>query len=277
MRARHPGRQLFLNLVQRPEEQIDLIQASLAVASEDRDDVNVRHSLEMLDHIVERIGHYIEPDMPLADQARRVVEYLHDVEGFGGDASNYDDPSSSYLHLVLERHTGLPITLSLILLHVGQQLGLPFEPSGLPGHFMVRCADSKDVMFLDLFNGRVLDSTQCRSFLETQLGYDVPNPERFPPPSRPQILARLLRNLKRIYFHNENIPLALAATERILLVDPNSTEDVRDRGLLRVRLGDIHRGLWDLERYARLEPMASDITAVRKYVQALADTLRHRN
>jgi regulator of sirC expression with transglutaminase-like and TPR domain len=276
MRHSHPGRQAFIRLIQQSEGQIDLIRAALAVASEDRDDVNVEHSLEILDRIVKRIGQYVEPHLPLADRARQVVEYLHHIEGFAGNASTYNDPASSYLHFVLERHIGLPITLSLILLHVGQQLDLPFEPSGLPGHFMVRCTDLGEVLFLDLYNGHVLTSVQCRSFLETQLGYEVPNPERFPPPSHHQILARLLRNLKRIYFQQENFQLALAATERILLVDPNSTEDVRDRGLLRARLGDLHRGLWDLEQYAQLEPMATDIGTLQKYAQALADTFSRR-
>lgn len=277
MRHLHPGRQIFIELVRQPEEHIDLIRASLAVACEDRDDVNVEHSLRILDHIVDRISRAIAPGMSLDAQARQVVDYLHHVEGFVGDTNNYDDPSNSYLHMVLERHTGLPITLSLILLHIGQQLGLPFEPSGLPGHFMVRCATSSGVMFLDLFNGHVMTTAQCTAFLRTQLGYEIPNPERFTPPSRHQILTRLLRNLKRTYFQDENFRLALAATERILLVDPNSIEDVRDRGLLHARLGNPHLGLWYLEQYAAFEPMANDLTTVRKYAQALADTLSRRN
>ena len=142
---------------------------------------------------------------------------------------------------------------------------------------MVRCASDDDVLFLDLFNGRVLSSIQCRVFLQSQLGYDVPQPERFPPPTTHQVLARLLRNLKRTYSETEEYGLALAATERILLVDPSSTEDVRDRGLLRSRLGDLHQGLWDLEQYAHLEPMAKDLSTVRKYAQTLGDTLGRRN
>ena len=277
MRHAHPARRLFTTLVRQPYEQIDLIRTALAVASEDCNDVNIKHTLRVLEHIAERSRANINPDQPFATQARQLVEYFHHVEGFAGNSASYDDPSNSYLHHVVLRRKGLPITLSLILLHIGQRLHLPVEPSALPGHFMVRCASEDGILFLDPFNGRVLTSPLCREFLRAQLGYDVPEPERFPPPSRMEVVARLLRNLKRTYFDREHYDLALAATERILIIDPGSAEDVRDRGLLHVRLGNVHRGLWDLEQYAQLEPMAGDIATVRKYAQTLGDTLGRRN
>src|SRR5262249_43545784 len=148
---------------------------------------------------------------------------------FRGDAAVYDDPTTSYLPHVLEQRIGLPITLALVLLHVGWQLGLPFEPAALPAHFMVRLPDPGGALFLDLFYGRVLDNAQCRAFLEKESGYEVPDPDRFPPPSRRQVLARLLRNLKRCHFRREDFRRALLATERIMLLEPTSTDDLRDR------------------------------------------------
>jgi regulator of sirC expression with transglutaminase-like and TPR domain len=277
MPSSRQGRHAFIAAVRRLDEEIDLVGAALAIASEDREGVDVERSLRLLEALVERTRRHLASDAPLARRASAVVEYLHGTEGFAGDARTYDDPQNSYLDLVLERHVGLPITLSLVLWHVGTALGLPFEPAALPGHFMVRCADQADTLFLDLFNGQVYSSAGCRAFLQAQLGYDIHDPERFPPPARAEIVARLLRNLKRSYLQREDMWRALAATERILIVDPASTNDLRDRGLLRAKLGDFHRALHDLEQYALLEPMASDLPTIRTYAQTLAAAMKGRN
>ena len=213
----------------------------------------------------------------LPEQAQRIVEYLHRVERFAGNIGVYDDPTLSYLPDVLTHRVGLPITLALVLLHVGWQLDLPFQPAALPGHFMVRCPDPHGPLFLDLFYGRVLNSAQCSEFLRDQLNYEGPGPERLPIPQRRQVVARLLRNLKRSYYRREDWPLALAATDRILLVEPDSGDDVRDRGLLRARLGEMHLALVDLEHYAMLEPAASDHELIRSRAQTIADAIAPRN
>lgn len=277
MGAVSPGRQLLLRMVRRPDEQIDMIRAALAIAWEDLGAVDVEEALRDLQGLVARTREHLIPAASTAEQAERVLEYLHGVEGFVGNMAAYYDPANSYLPEVLERRVGLPITLSLVLLHVGWQLGLPFEPADLPGHFMVRCPDPGGSLFLDLFHGRVLDNAQCRAFLQNQRQHEVPDPDRFPPPSRRRILARMLRNLKGSYVRQEDWLKALAATERILILDPDASEDIRDRGLLRARLGDLHLALLDLERYAMLEPMAADQALIRKHAQTVAEVLGQRN
>lgn len=277
MEGTNPGRQLFMQVIRRRDDQIDLIRAALAIAWEDCGTIDLQETSRMLDALVARTRRQIVAHAPLAEQARRVVEYLHRIEGFAGNTATYDDPELSYLPDVLEHRTGLPITLALVLLHVGWQLDLPFQPSALPGHFMVRCPDPHGPLFLDLFYGRVLTSAQCREFLRDQLNYEGPGPERLPIPHRRQVLARLLRNLKRCYYRREDWPLALAATDRILLVEPDSADDVRDRGLLRAQLGDLHLALVDLEHYAMLEPAAADHELIQSRARALADALAPRN
>jgi regulator of sirC expression with transglutaminase-like and TPR domain len=254
-----------------------LIRAALAIAWEDTGTIDLEEVGRTLDALVARTRRQLVAHAPLAEQARRIVEYLHRVEGFVGNTAAYDDPYNSYLPEVIERRVGLPITLALVLLHVGWQLNLPFQPSALPGHFMVRCPDPRGMLFLDLFYGRVLTSAQCRAFLRDQINYEGPDPERVPPPHRRQILARLLRNLKLSYYRRENWPQALAATERILVVEPDSADDIRDRGLLRARLGALHLALVDLEKYAMLEPAAPDQELIRSRASALADALAPRN
>src|SRR5207245_9291276 len=49
-----------------------------------------------------------------------------------------------YLNDVLERRTGIPITLSVVLIETGARLGLGIEGVGFPGHFLVREAQARD-------------------------------------------------------------------------------------------------------------------------------------
>ena len=277
MEAPNAARRLLLQTIRRRDEEIDLVHAALAIAWEDVGTIDLDGNIQTLQSLIARTRRQLSADASPMEQAETIVEYLHTVEGFLGNAAAYDDPAYSYLPDVLERRVGLPIMLALVLLHVGRELGLPLEPSALPGHFMVRFPDPSGSLFLDLFYGRVLDSAQCRAFLQSQLGYTAPDPERFPTPSRRQILARLLRNLKRCHFRREDFTRALAATERILLVAPDSSEELRDRGLLRARLGQLHGALLDLERYSALEPLAADHPLIKKRAQAIAEELAARS
>ena len=49
--------------------------------------------------------------------------YLFDEEGFTGNRERYDDPSNSFLNEVLERRTGIPITLALVYMEVARRAG----------------------------------------------------------------------------------------------------------------------------------------------------------
>lgn len=277
MGSLHPGRRLLHATLRGTDNQIDLVVAALAIAWEDLGAVDVEHCLRHLDNLAAMARAQIALLRSTSERIDAIVDYLHRVEGFAGNQHDYDDPANSYLPLVLERRTGLPITLSLLALHVGIQAGLPFEPAGLPGHFMLRCATPEGMRFVDLFYGRVLDAAACRAFLQHRLGHLIADPERFPTPSCRQVLARLLRNLKGSYARREDDIRALAATERILLMEPDASEDVRDCGLLRARIGDLHRALLDLDHYAEMEPLAPDIERVRKRARVLAAAVGQRN
>jgi regulator of sirC expression with transglutaminase-like and TPR domain len=66
-----------------------------------------------------------------------------------GNTSDYGDPRNSYLHRVVERGVGIPITLGVCAIEVGRRLGVPIEGVGLPGHFLVVCEGE----YADPFHG----------------------------------------------------------------------------------------------------------------------------
>jgi regulator of sirC expression with transglutaminase-like and TPR domain len=97
------------------------------------------------------------------------------------------------------------------------------------------------------------------------------------PPSKRVILARILRNLKNTYMERGEIDRALAAVERIILVEPENIPELRDRGLLRARLGQLHGALEDFDLYARLAPTAADLPQIRQHARDLAERLAQGN
>jgi regulator of sirC expression with transglutaminase-like and TPR domain len=97
------------------------------------------------------------------------------------------------------------------------------------------------------------------------------------PPAKRDILARMLRNLKNTYVESRDFVRAAAAVERIILIEPDNLQELRDRGLLRARLGQIHAALEDLDRYARLAPHAPDLPQIRQHARALAEQLAKGN
>src|SRR5207247_1685403 len=80
-------------------------------------------------------------------------------------------PRNSFLNDVLERRVGIPITLALLYVAVGERAGLPVRGVGLPGHFLVKYAPaSSGEIFIDAFNGRTLSRQECAKMIEDMYG-----------------------------------------------------------------------------------------------------------
>lgn len=266
----HSGRSAFRDALARPA---NLVDAALAVAQEDLDLPDTHATLAGIHTIAQRAQKSIGPVAPTLQGAEQLIRHLHGSEGFTGNTDDYDDPANSYLPLVLQRRIGLPISLTILLLTVGEALGIPLEPAALPAHFMARWQLPDGDLFLDLFWGQVLDAHSCRVFLQEQTGSILPSPDLFPAATATEVVVRLLRNLKHSHVHRNAWPQALAATERILIAQPGSLEDRRDRGFLRIRVGDLHGGLADLESYSRQTPTAADHTLLQAQARNVSELI----
>ncbi len=269
----HPARTRFRALIRQPDSRLNLAEAALCIAWEDQRDGRPEESLHELDALAKQAR------LRLAGLAhpREIVvalnSYLFGEREFQGNTRQYNDPANSFLDRVLETHTGLPITLSVVYLEVGWRLGLAVAGVALPGHFVVRFGAGADAIFIDPFNrGQLWSQEQCETQIATFYGHVTQEmiAQIMEPPSRRAILARILRNLKNIYAEREDVPAVLAATERVFLLEPDNPQELRDCGLLRARLGQLHRALEDLDRYARMAPHAPDLPRITQQARALA-------
>jgi regulator of sirC expression with transglutaminase-like and TPR domain len=187
-----------------------------------------------------------------------VNECLFTELRFVGNRDKYEDPRNSCLNEVLDRRTGIPITLSVVYMEIARRAGLQIDGVNFPGHFLVRCPEvnrrGSSGLIIDPFHGGALLSEQdCRLLLQRHVGSEVAfNKSLLAPTTRQQIVVRMLLNLKRIYVHMRSFPQARHVTELLLAVTPSALSELRDRGLLAYHLNDVTGALRDLQTYLKL-------------------------
>jgi len=185
--------------------------------------------------------------------------YLFGELHFAGNDTHYEDPRNSCLNQVLDRRTGIPITLALIYMEVARRAGVDIEGVNFPGHFLLRCRAPRGMMnaddlIIDAFHGGALLSEE-----DLVRRYGQPGEDENDAPARllaraakPQILARMLLNLQRTYVQMHSYPQARDVTELLLAVNPTAIEALRERGMLAYHLNDLSGALRDLLAYLEL-------------------------
>lgn len=248
---------------------IELDRAGLLLAAEEYAHLDVGQYLARLDGFAARVADAGAP----RDRLFGLNDYLFRELGFKGNVEDYFDARNSFLNDVMDRRTGIPITLSVIYIEVARRVGLRIEGVGMPGHFIVRYRDGEGDLFIDPFGGgRVIGEDECRGKVAELYGAAMPFRKSFlDPVSKRQILTRMLQNLKGIYLRAAAYHQALGVIERALLLTPDAAAEVRDRGLALAGLGRDAAALADLENYLRRRPGAADagliaerVTEVRK-------------
>ena len=204
-------------------------------------------------------------------RVRALNAYLFGELRFAGNQVQYEDPRNSFLNEVLDRRTGIPITLALLYMEVARRAGLRVEGINFPGHFLLRCPARRglpycDDLIIDAFRGgALLSRDDCRELLRglhDGLGVDDDDDALLESrlaahTSKPQILARMLLNLKGVYVRMHSYPQARDITELLLAVNPSAINELRDRGLLAYNLRDFSAALRDLQAYLQLSNAAS--------------------
>jgi regulator of sirC expression with transglutaminase-like and TPR domain len=188
--------------------------------------------------------------------------------GFRGNRENYYDPRNSFLNEVLDRKTGIPISLSVVYMEVAQRIGLRLQGVGFPGHFLTKYRGNGEEIVIDPFNaGEIRSRESLENMLYKLYGEKIPfHADFLAPVTTKQILRRMLTNLKMIYLRDNQPMKALSAMERLVILDPVSAEDIRERGVLYMNLECFTQALEDLRTYLRLAPEAQDAGAVRQQI-----------
>jgi regulator of sirC expression with transglutaminase-like and TPR domain len=265
------ARSRFAAMVGQPEQTIDLASAALLIAAEEYPQLVIEPYLRRLDLLAERVRDRLADETAPIVIVQDLSRVLFMEEGFHGNQEDYYDPRNSFLNDVLDRRIGIPITLSIIYLEVGWRLGLPLEGVNFPAHFLVRyCGEALRLLIDPFQTGVVRFEDEAQELLDHAYGGRVElRPEFLRAATRKDMLVRLLSPLKSIYLNQHDDVRALNTIERILLVRPESNDDVRDRGMTLVRLGREAEGIPVLREYLQRAPGAADAASVRLLLDQL--------
>jgi regulator of sirC expression with transglutaminase-like and TPR domain len=232
-----------------------------------------------LDNLTESARQAIPQNGSAVDRAISLTEFLFNEEGFQGNRADYLDPRNSYLNDVLDRRLGIPISLSILFLHIGQQLNLPVFGVGMPGHFIVSVQAGRTITYLDPFNGGFpLTLEECAALVSEATGYDGPFDQAWLRRTAPgDILIRVLNNLRGIFIHREEWARAVSVVEHLLELRPESPDSLRDLGLLHYRAGSLRKSVDLLSKYLKQYPSAEDATTTRRCLRHICKELATLN
>jgi len=197
-------------------------------------------------------------------------EHVFEKYGFQGDDEDYYDPRNNFLNAVIDKKTGIPITLSIIYSEVAKYIGLDLKIVGFPGHVIVKYEEE---MIIDPFySGRLLTINDLEEILYRNFGDGVEFiPEYLNTATTDQILTRLLRNLKNAYTQSYAYDKAMRCTDMILGIRPESPEEIRDKGILEERLLHYNEALPLLNKYLELEPEAEDADFILELIKSVRE------
>ena len=204
----------FRDLVSSPDDPIDLEKGELLIARYAYPTLDVAAYAQRLDDMAREMRDRIGQRVSGEEAVKTLSRYLFTEQGFRGNNKNYYEADNSYLNRVLDRRTGIPISLSIVYLLIAQRLDLPVFGIGMPGHFLVKFESERYKVFVDCFNaGALLTEKDCARFLR-QAGYGFE--EKFLQKSSTRgILIRTLKNLVAIY-HKLEEPVKEARLTRFV-------------------------------------------------------------
>lgn len=277
-----PTKQLdyFASLVA-DDEHFPLTEAAITVAHHAYPDLDVQTVLDEIDLLAEKLKQRVTSETSQLQRVQHLKHYFFRELGFGPNQNDYYDPENSYIHSVLKTRRGIPISLSIILIELGNQLDLNIRGISFPNHFLVRVSLPQGEVVMDPLTGASLSKTELQAMLDPYLdaqGYrgELALPlSAFLRTSGPrEILSRFLRNLKAVYSHQDRWERLLGVQERLVILLPESMEEIRDRGLALAQLDYTRPAIEDMSRYLLEVPGAEDAEEIRLQIADLEKNTR---
>ena len=209
----------------------------------------------------------------------KLNDFFFDDKKFQPNISDYYNPVNNYLNIVLEKRTGIPITLSLIYIHLASYMDFKLHPVNFPSHFLVKYIldeDSDQSIVIDPFNkGRIMDDYVLQDLLNKayprstiSLSNDLMKKT-----NSLQIIIRVLNNLKNGYMEVDDLDKIMKINEMILSLDSTSSEALRDKGIILYRNKEYQQALEILYKYIDLNPEAIDIDRILDLVKQIRNIL----
>lgn len=269
----------FFSFANLDNDEMQLATGALLIAQSEYPELDIEACLDQLDKMAatvrERIQGTTLPEQHIAELNR----YLFEEKGFTGNIDNYYALGNNFLNIVLEKKTGIPITLGVVYIEVGRRAGLPLAGVNFPSHFLVKYRREHLDILLDVFeNGRFMDDDRLRAKLQANFGENIPlERSMLAETTDKEILARILRNLTRAYTLLEQYDKALTTAECITWLLPEAAGDYRTLGYLYYKNHAYSESITAFETYLQLAGETPDTAAVEQNIQQLQKLLSRLN
>lgn len=271
----------FSSLV-RQDDSIPLFESALALGQDAYPDLDFSSCQIEMDTLALKLKQRLSSDASHIQKLRMLNHFFFQELAFAGNINNYYDPDNSYIHRVIAARRGIPISLAVVYMELGQQIGLNMKGISFPGHFLMKLSVQSGDIVLDPMNGASLSREELEERLEPYLeqqeyGDELPLAAYLRAAHPREILTRMLRNLKAIFTDAQRWQGVLDVQERLVILLPDEITERRDRGLAYANVAEPQAALDDLEAYLALRPDAEDADSMREKLPELRHASRRPN
>jgi regulator of sirC expression with transglutaminase-like and TPR domain len=246
----------YFALLVQSDENFPLLEAAIAVAQDEYEDLDVQQVLDSVDQMAAKLKRKLPVDAPPLQRLHILNRFFFMEMGFAGNVNDYYAPDNSYLNAVLKTRKGRPITLAIVWLELAASIGVKASGINFPGHFLLKIALPQGQVIMDPLDARSLSGAELASRLEPfhkNLGlegdFEVPFGLYLQDASHRDIVIRLLRNLKEIYRGDTDWDRMVCVENRLITLLPEAWHEYRDRGLALAKLRRRDEAVIDLDLY----------------------------
>jgi regulator of sirC expression with transglutaminase-like and TPR domain len=215
------------------DDEFPLLETAVSLAQDEFPQLDIQQVLGEVDVMSAKLKRRLMPNSDALDKLRELNRFFYEDLRFAGNINHYDDPHNSYLNVVMNKRQGIPISLAVLWLELGQSLGLNVNGVSFPGHFLVKLDLSfpqEGHVVIDPFTGESLSREDLVERLVPWLpGAKLGKPQAISDDALAfhleaaeprQIIARMLRNLHEIYRRNNDQERLLKVRARLAVLLP---------------------------------------------------------
>ena len=204
----------------------------------------------------------------------KINHQLYKVENFKGNKDDYYNPSNSLLNTVIKRKMGNPITLSILYIQLAKTLNFTLYPVNFPSHFMVKHVldDEENEIIIDPFNeGRIMDDYSLKELLDhfyPKMNIALTR-KLVDKASNPDVIIRMLNNLKTSFFECQDLDSAELVNEMILDISRADQHGLRDKGMVYLHKKKYEEALQFFNMYLEKFPEANDVDTILELIRKI--------
>jgi regulator of sirC expression with transglutaminase-like and TPR domain len=239
-------------------------------------DLDIILTVKKIDTMGEELKQSIKKLMPLRPTQiiEKINNFLFKEKEFKANVQDYYNPLNSYLNVVLQHKSGIPITLSILYMRIGYLLNFKLYPVNFPAHFLVKhiLENDNSEIIIDPFNGgRIMDDYAMKALLDQFYPHqNIPLTRAFvEKATATQVMIRMLNNLKASYYEAQDLDKTEIANEMIISIDQRNPDAMRDKGMILLKRGESNGALEMLNLYLELDPEAEDADAILDIIRQI--------